>query len=258
MTRHIDFEGVENFRDFGGYATACGRGVKRGVLFRSANHHRATDADLEAMKALGVKVIVDLRRAVEREREPSRRWTGFDAQVIENDIEDASHLDWVDFLKGSDLSADFFRQDGLTFYRRAPLEARHVDLFRRYFEALADGGGPVLVHCAAGKDRTGMICAFTHHIAGVSRDDILADYLLTNDEARIGRRAELFARWVFEITGRTIADHPARIAQSVDVAYLETALATIDESHGSLDAYLENALGVDEARRAKIHDRLLG
>ena len=50
MTRHIDFEGIENFRDFGGYGTECGRGVRRGLLYRSANHHYATDTDLERMR----------------------------------------------------------------------------------------------------------------------------------------------------------------------------------------------------------------
>ena len=57
MTRHIDFDGIDNFRDFGGYATACGRGVKAGQLFRSANHHRATDADLQRLRDLGVAVM---------------------------------------------------------------------------------------------------------------------------------------------------------------------------------------------------------
>ena len=71
MTAH--FESIENFRDIGGYDTACGRGLKRGLLFRSANHSYATDEDLAALRALGVRTIVDLRRPMERVREPSRR-----------------------------------------------------------------------------------------------------------------------------------------------------------------------------------------
>lgn len=69
MTRHITFEAIENFRDFGGYAAGQKR-LKQGLLYRSASQARATDADLERLAALGLSVIVDLRRSNEREREP--------------------------------------------------------------------------------------------------------------------------------------------------------------------------------------------
>ena len=86
MDRHVDFEAIENFRDFGGYDTACGRGLRRGRLFRSGHHHTATPADLEKLRELGVEVIVDLRGAAEREREPSRRFDGFDGLVVQSDV----------------------------------------------------------------------------------------------------------------------------------------------------------------------------
>ena len=69
----IKFEAIDNFRDFGGYGTACGRGLKAGRLFRSANHAYATDGDLAALRDLGVGVIVDLRRRRERERVRRRK-----------------------------------------------------------------------------------------------------------------------------------------------------------------------------------------
>jgi protein tyrosine/serine phosphatase len=256
MTRQIAFEGVENFRDFGGYATAYGRGLKPGRLYRSANHARATDADLEALKALGLSVIVDLRRRVERERDPSRRWEPFHATVIENDI-DGEHMDWASSIKDSDLTARWFRDDSVEFYRKAPLEARHVDLFTRYFEALDETDGPILVHCAAGKDRTGLICALTHHIAGVHPDDTLADYLLTNDPKHMDRRVAFAVNWIRENIGRPISEDAARTALSVDPVYLEAAFDVINRTYGSVDRYLEEALGVDGARRERIRERLL-
>src|SRR5262249_22097652 len=100
MSRHIDFEGIENFRDFGGYDTAQGRPLGRGLLYRSANHAYATDADLKRMAELGLAAIVDLRRPEERTREPSRRWPGFGAAVVENDIL-SDHADWVDVMRGA-------------------------------------------------------------------------------------------------------------------------------------------------------------
>jgi protein-tyrosine phosphatase len=68
MTRHIDFEGIENFRDFGGYDTRFGRPMKTGLLYRSANHAYATDADLARMAELNLAAIIDLRRRFERDR----------------------------------------------------------------------------------------------------------------------------------------------------------------------------------------------
>ena len=256
MTRHIDFEGIENFRDFGGYDTAAGRRLKAGVLYRSANHHRATDADLERMRAMGIAAIVDLRRSHERSREPSRRWPGFEGQVIENDI-DSIHPDWVEGLRGADLTPAWFHSEGLKYYRTAPFEACHVDLYSRYFQALAQAAGALVVHCAAGKDRTGMICALTHHIAGVHPDDIMSDFLLTNDESRMDRKIERLGDNLERRLGKRPPAEALRVAVSVHPEFLETAFATMRATHGSLEGYLSEVLGVDAALRARLEARLL-
>ncbi|HEX5379939.1 MAG TPA: tyrosine-protein phosphatase [Phenylobacterium sp.] len=258
MTRHIAFEGIDNFRDFGGYDTACGRGLKRGRLFRSANHSYATEADLQALRDLGVKVIVDLRRPMEREREPSRRWSDFDGHVVENDHE-VAHSDWTVLLKQADeLDGRYFFEDSLGFYRAAPYEDRHIDLFSRYFQALAQAEGGVLVHCAAGKDRTGMICALTHHLAGVHRDDTVADFLATNHPEKIVKRVEFLGPWIHDLTGRVVHEDALKVAVSVNEAYLDAAFETIVATSGSVDAYLEQVLGVDSDLRARIEERILG
>jgi protein tyrosine/serine phosphatase len=258
MTRHIDFEGIENFRDFGGYATASGRELKRGVLYRSANHAYATDADLERMKALQLAAVVDLRRPEERAREPSKRWPGFAAAVVENDIL-SDHPDWVEMLKGvGRVDAGWFREDALAYYRRAPFEPRHIDLYARYFRALAEADGAIVVHCAAGKDRTGLICALTHHIAGVHRDDLMTDYLLTNDESRMARKMGFLGPWLADTCGIRADDAALRVAVSVFPEYLETAFAAIEATFGSLDEYVSQALRVDDTLRRKIQDRVFG
>jgi protein tyrosine/serine phosphatase len=256
MTRHVPLEGVENFRDFGGYDTACGRGMKTGVLYRSAAHSKATDTDLQRMRDLGLAVIVDLRRATERQRDPSRRWDGFEADVIENDIE-SEHPDWEVQLKGADLTPEYFLADSVQFYRHAPFEARHIDLFSRYFKALADSPGPLVVHCAAGKDRTGMICALTHHIAGVHADDRMADFLATNNPERIESRADFLGGWIAEHVGLTPSREALRVAVGVHPSYLDAAWAAMSEAHGSIDGYLEARLGVDAALRERIAERIL-
>lgn len=256
MTRHIDFDGIENFRDFGGYDTSHGRPLKRGLLYRSANHAYASDADLERMRDLGLAAIIDLRRSLERAREPSKRWPGFGATVIENDIL-SDHPDWADLMRGVTVDANWFFEDTLDYNRRAPFEARHIDLFSRYFRTLADADGAIVVHCAAGKDRTGLICALTHHIAGVHPDDIMADYLLTNDEARIQRKMDFLRGWLRDIAQQEVPDDALRVAVGVNPAYLEAAFAVIRQAHGSVDSYLSDVLGVDVTLRGRLEARLL-
>ena len=256
MSRHIDFESIENFRDFGGYVAVGGRKVRQGLLYRSANHAYATEADLERMRELGLAAIVDLRRTEERTREPSKRWPGFGATVVENDIL-SDHADWAESMKGVEVNAQWFLEDGMVYYRRAPFEARHIDLFARYFHTLATTEGAIVVHCAAGKDRTGLICALTHHVLGVHADDIMADYLLTNDESRLARKMAFLGPWLRDNVGKTVDEAGLRVAVSVNPAYLETALGVICEAHGSIDNYLTEVLGVDAALRDRLQARLL-
>ena len=258
MTRHIRLEAVENFRDFGDYPTAAGRRMKKGRLYRSASHGRATDADLTAIEALQIAVIVDLRRPGERERDPSRRPAGFSGQVIVNDEGEAHGDDpWWSFVKACDLSEEAFRGYLTNYYREAPFAARHIDLFSRYFRALAAAEGPVLIHCAAGKDRTGVLAALTHHIAGVGQDDILADYLLTNNPERMAARGPMIAQMIAAETGRAPTDAAIRAAIGVEAEYLAEAFRAIEAERGSIDAYLEAVLGVDADLRAALEARLL-
>jgi protein-tyrosine phosphatase len=256
MTRKLPFDAIENFRDFGDYP-AAGRRLKRGVLFRAAHQAEATDEDLARLAGLGLSVIVDLRRPNERQRSPSRRWNGFAAEVIENDIGDEHDDPWHTFIAGSDLTAKAFTDYMVDYYREAPFVDRHVDLYSRYFQALARTDGSVLIHCAAGKDRTGILAALTHHLAGVHEDDIFADFLLTNDPGRFERRVPMMRQAILDMTGREATDEALITALGVEQHYLETAFAAIHAAHPSLDHYMETVLGVDARTRAAIEARIL-
>jgi protein tyrosine/serine phosphatase len=250
------FEGVENFRDFGDYDTAAGRRLRRGRLLRSGHHARATDADLERMAALGVNVVVDLRRAAERREQPSRRPIGFSGRVIESSDHELQEPPHIAFLRNADLTEASVRRFMLDTYRAMPFDERHLELFRSYFEALAAGEGAVLIHCAAGKDRTGLLAALTHHAAGVGRDDLMEDYLLTNIAVRPVERAPEIGRRIEEAYGRKATEAAIRAFLGVEPDYLETALAEIDARCGSLEAYLVDALRVDRPFRDRLHAQL--
>ena len=249
-------EGIQNFRDFGGYKAGAGQ-LKTGRLYRSAQHSFASDADLEHLHQLNLAAIFDLRRPSERERRPSRRHPRFAGATIEADGEYESDIKWEDFIQTSDHSAESFRTYLTEFYKTAPFAPRHIELFSRYFTTLAETDGPVLVHCAGGKDRTGMICALTHHLAGVSEDDLMADFLATNDFVRHDEIGPMWAKDIALECGREPKVENLVVAMSVEPGYLHAAFNAIRVQYGSIDAYLEKALGVDDVRSAAIAEKLL-
>jgi protein tyrosine/serine phosphatase len=115
-----------------------------------------------------------------------------------------------------------------------------------------------VVHCAAGKDRTGLACAFLHHIAGVHHDDMIADYLLTNDESRLDRKVAQAGGFVERLVGRRPSDSALRAWVQVYPEFLDAAFDEIRIRSGSMDRYLDDVLGVDAALRERIQARLLG
>jgi protein tyrosine/serine phosphatase len=250
-------DGVENFRDFGGYPTMFGRRVRVGRLFRSAHLGDASDLDLERIGALGLHTLVDLRRPSERARNPNRRQPGTSRHVIENDDGDQPLDSFHQHMLTSDHSVDSMRDFLRHYYGEAAFEPRHIVLFARYFRTLAEADGPVLIHCAAGKDRTGLLAALTHRLLGVDEDDMVADYLLTNDHARFERRAPLFASWVQDLTGRTPSREAIYAGMGVEAEYLHIAFDAIDQRYGSIEAYLERELGVNLRLRGRIEQALL-
>ena len=245
-------EAVDNARDYGDYATAAGRRVRPGLLFRTAHHARATDADLERMAGWRIGTVVDLRRPGERRHQPSRRPAGFAGSVIEVAHDDGGEAPHLTFLKTADLTETSGRTFMTDTYRTMPFDPGHLDVFARYFRALGEGDGAVLIHCAAGKDRTGLLAALTHRLLGVHHDDLVEDYLLTNAAVDLSGRAPAIAKQLHAMTGRVASDAAVTAFLGVEAAYLEAAFAAMDERHGSVETYLEQALGVDAA----LHDRI--
>jgi protein-tyrosine phosphatase len=102
-----------------------------------------------------------------------------------------------------------------------------------------------------------VLAALTHHIAGVSDDDVIDDYLLTNDESRFERRGPKFMAVIHEATGRMPTEAAMRAAMGVEAQYLAAAFAVIKDQHGSLDGYLEQALGVGADMREAVRAHIL-
>ncbi|HEY9219037.1 MAG TPA: tyrosine-protein phosphatase [Phenylobacterium sp.] len=255
MSRLIRLEGIENFRDFGGCNSRSGQSVSGALLYRSGHYAAATAADLERLNTFGIDMVLDLRRPSERRRETCRHDL-FARTIISNDADD-DRTAWLEALKTADLTADWFRRDRLQFYAQMPFEARHIDLFSRWFRALAASEGAALVHCAAGKDRTGVVCALTQHLLGVHEDDIVADYLSSNEDSQLNRWIAEAASGFELACGKRPKDEALRVGVQVSPEYLQATFDRVTEVCGSIDAYLEEILGVDAALRDCLAAKLL-
>ena len=254
-SRIVSLEGVHNFRDYGGYGSAGGGRMARGLLWRSGEHGGASGDDLATIGALGLTTVIDLRGNSERANNPCRRPDGFAAEIVFHDGETAGLALHVEAAEGV-LSKSDARRAMERLYREIPFRERLIPVLRRYFTVLAARDGPSLVHCLAGKDRTGLAVALLHHVLGVSRDDIMADYLLTNTAGNIERRIAAGGEAIRARRG-AIDDATIRTLMGVEPEYLSASFAVIEDRFPSVDAYLAQVLGVDEAVRAQLHARLV-
>lgn len=255
--RLIPFDRVLNFRDFGGWQTVDGARIARGKLYRSASFHEASDADIEKLNGMNLRFLVDLRRPEERTHEPSR-WTNESCRVIFNGEAAGSgpalppHL--VALLQ-SDLSPSSTRAYMMSLYREIPYDARLIRLYRDWFAELLEGGAGV-VHCAAGKDRTGIACALTLMSLGVDEEDVFADYEFTNQAVDIERRMPRIQQRMEERLARKLDPAALRPMLGVELDYLRATLDEIETRSGSVENYLEQVLGVGARERATLHEKL--
>jgi len=254
--RLIPFERILNFRDFGGWEASHGK-IARGKLYRSASFHEATDADVEKLNAMDLRFLVDLRRPEERAHEPSR-WSSERCRVIFNEdgAGGASALPpHLVALLQSDLSPAATRAYMLSLYREIPYDARLVRLYSDWFAELGEGGAGV-VHCAAGKDRTGVICALTLLALGVDEEAVFADYEFTNQAVDLERRMPRIQARMEERLARKLDPAALRPMLGVEIDYLRAALDEIAARSGSVENYLEMTLGVGANERVRLRQKL--
>ena len=242
LPRPLSLEGASNVRDLGGWPAADGRLVRFGQVFRSASLARLTEADGEALRAVGIGVVCDLRGDAEQAASPSR-FTGVTTHALS--IEPSLGASLHDIAARGEVTG----APVMALLRRAYVSYA-LDWSHRYRALfgvlLAEGAPGVLFHCTAGKDRTGFAAALLLTSLGVAWEVVREDYLATN---RLWKGDPM--------VGASLPPAMADILLGAHAELLDVAFDSIRAAHGSVEAYLAERIGLDVASLARLRERLL-
>jgi protein-tyrosine phosphatase len=256
--RRLPLEGTPNFRDLGGYETSDGHFVQWGKIYRSGVLSYLTPTDLSYLSQLGIRVVCDFRTQQENDAAPEK-WVA-DAEVdrvnlpIGNDSSGHTLTSMQTMLATNPTPAqlrDWMTKIYSDFAFRAAPE------YAKVFVQLKEDKLPLLYHCSAGKDRTGVFSALLLLSLGVPEDTVLADYALTTNYLRENTEAN---RKMMASTGSALS-HLTReqrdVLMAADPEYLSSTLRAIDAKYGSFDNYRRQALGVSDSDVETLRARLL-
>ena len=236
-TRLLPLQGASNFRDLGGYTGQDGRSVRWRRVFRSDHLGGLTAQDHATLQALGVKRAFDFRGLHESRAAPySVPGLTRHALAIEPTV--AQQMQAL-AEAGRALSPE--RMVALMEELYLRLVDHEAPRFATWFAHLLEDDTPLVIHCTAGKDRTGLAAALLLRALGVPQADVEADYLLTNEHYR--RPAAMDDR---------VPDEALAVLWSVRPSFLHAAFERIAAQHGGLDAYLEQRLHLRPADRARL------
>ena len=241
LERRLAWDGCANVRDLGGHTTVAGGATRFGSVVRADLIRRLSDSGWRALVNYGVRTIVDLRFREELEADPPAE--------LPVDVVHISLLGTIDEEYGTELDA-LARSAGSVADGTKAVYLEFLERFRPNFaaaiRAIADApDGGVLVHCAGGKDRTGLVVALLLSLAGVPREDIAADYALSERNL-----AERTAAWLAGAGDDEERERIARIAACPPEA-MHGVLDELDRRYGGVREYLRAAgLTDDELDRA--------
>lgn len=252
-------ESIHNFRDFGGHDTQNSRRVKQGLLYRSASLESASDNDLKKLSSLGIQTIIDLRTNKEKQKNPDRLPENSSFNLIHIPIKVKMHdesgfiLQLLSLLFGKGRQLDY--HEAMT-----KVYQEYVTDFCSEFSAVirlvSDRRNlPIVIHCVGGKDRTGFACSVILQMLGVPLDQVMHDYLLSNDYS-------FDAKDEFHERLRRFASFGVSIEKLDPIfearwEYLEAAQNRMTKDFGSFDRYIHEGLNISMDERQAMQELLL-
>ncbi len=241
LPRHLNLQGASNFRDLGGYPAGDGRNVRWRRIFRSNHLGHLTEDDVKVVRGLGVRSAFDFRGTEERVAA---------ACVIQEIAVHSLPIEptVVAALRAKLQARALSSGDALEIMRNSyrGYVRLNTHSFRELFVHLLDDTAPLVIHCTAGKDRTGFACALILHALGVPDQVISEDYLLTNQ--------------FYRRDPNSAPDLPADVKQaigSVEASFLAAGFDAVSAQYGDLEGYFRDGLGLGVPERAELKARYL-
>lgn len=245
-----------NFRPLTGRSARFDRSIRAGRLYRSGELSSREVVARSTRLDLAFPLVVDLRYAAERERNPAPWQLGSPPLLLIPDDDGtraaAPHMTLPDTMHDPVAMRAFF--DAL--YRELPFEDTYRAMFPRALRAVAESEGAVLIHCTGGKDRTGILIALIQHILGFDREAISSEYMRTNDSADLAAMAPQLAERLTAAGSKGITTEVTRRIMRVHSSYLAAAFDEIERRCGSIDAYLA-LLGIETGTIEKLRTTLM-
>ncbi|KAF1298853.1 protein tyrosine phosphatase [Enterococcus sp. JM4C] len=255
----IQLEGAYNFRDFGGYETSFGKKVVKGKLYRSDELSKLTPKDQAQLAELGLTTIIDFRN--EKERVDNEDLPIGEARVVyldpianiaalaSSENGEEKPLDFENMT--AELAKFLMTEQNREFVRSERCQEVYKEMLEIYLD---DNETAVVQHCRGGKDRTGYGVALIHLLLGVSKEDIMHDYLLTNVYKK--EKNERSLKELMEQSNNPDFVQAVRYFKEADASFLTTALEMIEE-YGGIERYAKEELGLTEEQITKLREKYL-
>jgi len=252
MSRILPFETVYNFRDYGQYPSQNGQRVAGGKLFRSAHLHHLKGGDMARFDALNIGVVIDMRYAAERQKQPNNL-PGHHSSITLSYAPGAEKAPLAiapheAFMEHDLRQADDARAYMMNSYKERPLDKGFQNLAQQSLRHMAKTGEATLIHCAAGKDRTGTLVALVQHMLGVPEALIFEDYMLTMTAVDMPVLLERASKQLSDKYGRHFNPDMLLPLFGVSEDYLRQSFGAM----GPIDDYIEHVLGITATEKAAI------
>ena len=249
--RLLPMDGSHNTRELGGYKTTDGKTIKWGKLFRSDKLSDISKTDQAYLQNLGIKKIVDFRSEQEKAEDPNIIPTGISYVEMPISVDGAMRSKIEAVLKGeTDREVQSFLIDA-----NKEFVTNYADVYENFLRGLIDEDAPTLFHCTAGKDRAGFAAAITLIALGVSKEDVINDYMKTNafTQERIEEilgQIELMSLYQSDV-------EILRPLLGVEQIYIETAFRTAEDKYGSLESFIRDGLNISDEDIQKLRNKFL-
>lgn len=272
-SERIRLQKLYNTRDLGGMKTADGRTIKKNCLIRSGQLYAATVEDIETLRSCGVMQILDLRTAQEKKEKPDPQISGAGyvhmpiltdmmQGITREEAADKQILSQEEMFAGIGENPELMIKYMTKVYQLFVMDEHAIAQYARFLNLILENeSGATLWHCVGGKDRAGFGAVLVQECLGVSREDIMEDYLFTNECLKT-ESDQMFAsmKAQYHITSDEEAAKLEKVVQAIHAAkeeYLNGIYQTVEETHGNFKTFLEKALGMGEDKIAKMRERFL-